>query len=83
LAIAPGYLPLNIGAAVKLPPRKYTLAERALTEDGVVRMLALEADRRNTLNGALAVQRRRARVGAHGAQLARPDTGQVTVSARV
>ena len=42
-----GYLPLNVGAAVKLPPRKDTLAERILTEPDVVRMLALEANPRN------------------------------------
>jgi integrase/recombinase XerD len=42
-----GYLPLNVGAAVKLPPRKDTLAERILTEADVHRMLALEPDRRN------------------------------------
>lgn len=42
-----GYLPLNVGAAVKLPPRKDTLAERILTEPDVVRMLALESNRRN------------------------------------
>jgi integrase/recombinase XerD len=42
-----GYLPLNVGAAVKLPPRKNTLAERILTEADVHRMLALEPDRRN------------------------------------
>lgn len=42
-----GYLPLNVGAAVKLPPRKDTLAERILTESDVLRLLALEPDRRN------------------------------------
>jgi integrase/recombinase XerD len=42
-----GYLPLNVGAAVKLPPRRDTLAERILTEADVHRMLALEHDRRN------------------------------------
>jgi integrase/recombinase XerD len=44
-----GYLPLNVGAAVKLPVRKETLAERILSEPDVVRMLALEPDRRNQL----------------------------------
>jgi integrase/recombinase XerD len=42
-----GYLPLNVGAAVKLPARKDTLAERILTEADIVRLLALEPDRRN------------------------------------
>jgi integrase/recombinase XerD len=42
-----GYLPLNVGAAVKLPARKDTLAERILTEPDVRRMLALEPGRRN------------------------------------
>ncbi len=30
-----GYLPLNVGAAVKLPPGKDTLAERILTEPDI------------------------------------------------
>lgn len=42
-----GYLPLNVGAAIKLPRSKNTLAERILTEPDVVRMLALEPNRRN------------------------------------
>ena len=42
-----GYLPLNVGAAVKLPARKDTLAERILTEPEIVRLLALEPNRRN------------------------------------
>jgi integrase/recombinase XerD len=42
-----GYLPLNVGAAVKLPARKDTLAERILTEPDVHRLLALEPSRRN------------------------------------
>ncbi len=37
---------MNVGAAVKLPPRKDTLGERILTEPDVMRMLALETDRR-------------------------------------
>jgi integrase/recombinase XerD len=44
-----GYLALNVGAALKLPPSKNTLAERILTETDVHRMLALEPDRRNQL----------------------------------
>jgi integrase/recombinase XerD len=42
-----GYLPMNVGAAVKLPPRKDTLSERILTEADVQKMLVLESDRRN------------------------------------
>ncbi len=42
-----GYLPMNVGAAVKLPPRKDTLAERILTEADVQSPRALEHDRRN------------------------------------
>jgi site-specific recombinase XerD len=42
-----GYLPLNVGAAVKLPMSKNTLAERILTEPDVIRILALEPNRRN------------------------------------
>jgi integrase/recombinase XerD len=44
-----GYLALNVGAALKLPAGKNTLAERILTETDVHRMLALEPDRRNQL----------------------------------
>lgn len=42
-----GYLPFNIGAALRLPPVKNTLAERILDEAEVVRLIALENDRRN------------------------------------
>jgi len=42
-----GYLPMNVGAAVKLPARKDTLSERILTEADVQKMLVLESDRRN------------------------------------
>jgi integrase/recombinase XerD len=42
-----GYVVFNVGAAVKLPPVKNTLAERIMTEADVQRMLALEADARN------------------------------------
>ena len=42
-----GYLPLNVGAGVKLPARKDTLAERILSEPDIVCMLALEPNRRN------------------------------------
>jgi len=42
-----GYLPLNGGAAVALPTIKQTLAERILSEDAVLQMLALERQPRN------------------------------------
>jgi len=42
-----GYLAINIGAAVSLPKIKNVLAERILTEDAVVHMLALERNPRN------------------------------------
>ena len=38
-----GYLPLNVGAAVKLPPRRDVLPERILTEADVHRLRALES----------------------------------------
>jgi site-specific recombinase XerD len=42
-----GYLALNIGSRVKLPPIKQTLAERILSDDDVREMLTLERDPRN------------------------------------
>ena len=42
-----GYLSVNLGAAVQLPPRKDTLAERILIEHDVHRMLTQERDQRN------------------------------------
>jgi integrase len=42
-----GYLPLNVGAALRLPARKATLAERILSETQIHRLLALEPDHRN------------------------------------
>jgi integrase/recombinase XerD len=42
-----GYLPLNVGAALKLPMAKNTLAERILSETQVHRLLALEPNHRN------------------------------------
>ncbi len=42
-----GYLPLNVGAALKLPPKKDKLAERILSETQVHRLLALEPSKRN------------------------------------
>ncbi len=37
-----GYLAVNVGAAIRLPPVKQTLAERILDVDAVLHMLALE-----------------------------------------
>lgn len=42
-----GYLALNIGSRVKLPPIKQTLAERILSDEDVWGMLTLERDPRN------------------------------------
>ena len=42
-----GFTVFNVGAPVRLPPVKATLAERILPEDAVLRMLALEPDTRN------------------------------------
>ncbi len=42
-----GYTPFNVGAVVKLPPVKGTLAERITGEAEMHRMLALETDPRN------------------------------------
>lgn len=52
-----GYIPFNVGAPVRLPKIKATLAERIMPETSVHRMIALEADARNaalllTLYGA-------------------------------
>jgi integrase len=42
-----GYLPFNVGAAVRVPPVKNVLAERILEENDVIRLIALEPDPRN------------------------------------
>lgn len=42
-----GYLPFNVGAALKLPAAKNTLAERILTEADVHKMIALCGDWRD------------------------------------
>jgi integrase/recombinase XerD len=42
-----GYLTVNAGAAIFLPKIRQTLAERILSEDDVMRMLALEPNARN------------------------------------
>jgi integrase/recombinase XerD len=42
-----GYLPVNVGAAVKLPPVRDALAERLLARERVTRLIALEPDPRD------------------------------------
>ena len=42
-----GYLPVNVGAAIRLPKVRGTLAERILDMDAVLHMLALERNVRN------------------------------------
>lgn len=42
-----GYLPLNVGKAVKAPAVKNTLAERIMAEPDAMRMIALEPSDRN------------------------------------
>ena len=42
-----GYLALNVGAAVFLPKVKQTLAERIMSEDNVLHMIAMERTPRN------------------------------------
>jgi integrase/recombinase XerD len=42
-----GYLPLNVGAALRVPRIKNVLAERILDEADVVRLIALDPDSRN------------------------------------
>jgi len=54
-----GYLTLNIGSRIKLPPIKQTLAERILSQEDVIEMLALERDPRKG-NLARALRRRTA-----------------------
>lgn len=44
-----GYLPFNVGAAVELPAGEQTLAQRILSEEEVLRLLALEEEPRNRL----------------------------------
>jgi integrase/recombinase XerD len=42
-----GYLPLNVGTALRVPPVRNVLAERILDEADVIRLIALEPDPRN------------------------------------
>lgn len=47
LATRIGYVPFNVGAVVRLPPAVNVLAERILSEEQVVRLIALERNPRN------------------------------------
>jgi len=78
-----GYLPVNVGAAIRLPKVKGTLAERILGIDDVLRMLALERNSRNKALlrllylGGLRIGEA---CGLRGRDLAaRDDAGQVSV----
>ncbi len=78
-----GYLAVNVGAAIRLPKVKGTLAERILGIDDVLRMLALERQARNKALlrllylGGLRISEA---CGLRGRDLAtRDDAGQVTV----
>ena len=42
-----GLLPFNVGAALRVPPVKNVLAERIFEEADVIRLIALEPDKRN------------------------------------
>jgi site-specific recombinase XerD len=44
-----GYTPFDVGAVVRLPKIKNTLAERILSEEQVMRILALESNPRNAI----------------------------------
>jgi site-specific recombinase XerD len=78
-----GYVSFNVGAAIKLPAIKATLAERILPEEEVVRMLALETGPRNRVLLKLlylAGLRISEVVGLKVRDLAaREDAGQITV----
>ncbi len=78
-----GYLSVNVGAAIRLPKVKGTLAERILGIDDVLHMLALERQARNKALlrllylGGLRISEA---CGLRGRDLAaRDDAGQVTV----
>jgi integrase/recombinase XerD len=42
-----GYVPFNVGAALKPPKVRTVLAQRILTEEQVIKMVSLETDKRN------------------------------------
>src|SRR3954453_14171343 len=78
-----GFLPVNVGAAIRLPRAKQTLSERILDVDAVLQLLALERNSRNkTLLrllylGALRISEISSLCGRDLA--ARDDIGQVTL----
>lgn len=78
-----GYLAVNVGAPVRLPPQKNTLAERILSESDVHRMITLEQNKRNRVLLTLLYS-----AGVRVSELCnltwrdlqeRGDTGQITV----
>ncbi len=78
-----GYVPFNVGAAIKLPPIQNVRAERILSESDVHRMFALEPSPRNrtilrTLYGAGIRVSELCGLRSRNLQ-ARDDAGQVTV----
>jgi integrase/recombinase XerD len=42
-----GYIPMNVGAALRLPKIKNTLAQRILSEEETIRMISFEQNARN------------------------------------
>ena len=78
-----GFLAINVGAAIRLPKAKQTLAERILDVDAVLQLLALERDARNKALlrllylGGLRISELCALCGRDLA--ARDDAGQVTL----
>jgi integrase/recombinase XerD len=42
-----GYIPMNVGVALRLPKSKNTLAQRILSEEETIRMISLEQNARN------------------------------------
>jgi integrase/recombinase XerD len=78
-----GFLPVNVGAAIRLPKAKQTLSERILDVDAVLHLLALERNARNKALlkllylGGLRISEACALCGRDLA--ARDDAGQVTI----
>jgi len=78
-----GFLPVNVGAGIRLPKAKQTLSERILDVDAVLHLLALERNARNKALlkllylGGLRISEL---CGLRGRDLAaRDDAGQVTL----
>src|SRR3954447_10770199 len=78
-----GFLPVNVGAAIRLPRAKQTLSERILDVDAVLHLLALERNPRNKALlrllylGGLRISEVSSLCGRDLA--ARDDSGQVTL----